>query len=116
MAYVNAACAGHATIYSTSGKFRPVSNFTQLHALTLAPHSYALLVQSIIRCLLYLAILVDADHNIRDLHEGRALAQLGKLYQEQGYLTQSLSAFYRSYKIHEMLYGRHGHPEVCMAQ
>ena len=44
MAYVNAACAGHVTIFSTGCKFRPVSNFTQLHALTLAARSYALLV------------------------------------------------------------------------
>ena len=31
------------TIFSTGGKFRPVSNFTELHALTLAARSYALL-------------------------------------------------------------------------
>ena len=43
MAYVNAACAGHVTIFSTGGKFRPVSNFTWLHALTLAARSYVLL-------------------------------------------------------------------------
>ena len=29
--------------FSTGGKFRPVSNFTKLHALTLAARSYALL-------------------------------------------------------------------------
>ena len=45
MAYVNAACTGRVTIFSTGGKFRPVSNFTQLHALTLAARSYALLSQ-----------------------------------------------------------------------
>ena len=43
MAYVNAACAGRVTIFSTGGKVRPGSNFTQLHTLTLAARSYALL-------------------------------------------------------------------------
>ena len=43
MAYVYAACAVHVTIFSTGSKFRPVSNFTELHALTLATRSYALL-------------------------------------------------------------------------
>ena len=43
MAYVNAACTGRVTIFSAGGKFRPVLNFTQLHALTLAACSYALL-------------------------------------------------------------------------
>ena len=41
-AYVTAACVGCVTIYSTGGKFRLVSNFTQLHALTLAACSYSL--------------------------------------------------------------------------
>ena len=36
-------CAVRVTIFSTGGKFRPVSNFTELHALTQASHSYALL-------------------------------------------------------------------------
>ena len=36
MAYVYAACAVRVTIFSTGGTFRPVSNFTELHALTLA--------------------------------------------------------------------------------
>ena len=43
MAYVSAVCAGHVTIFSTGGKFRPVLNF--LHALTQVTHSYALLLQ-----------------------------------------------------------------------
>ena len=43
MAYVNAACTVCVTIFSTGGKFQPVSNFTQLHALPLAARSYALL-------------------------------------------------------------------------
>ena len=30
-------------IFSNGGEFRPVSNFTELHALTLAAHSYAFL-------------------------------------------------------------------------
>ena len=41
-------CAVRVTIFSTSGKFQPVSNFTELHALTLAARCYVLLV-SIIR-------------------------------------------------------------------
>ena len=45
MAYVNTACAGRVTIFSTGGKFRLVSNFTWLHALTLAARSYVLLTQ-----------------------------------------------------------------------
>ena len=44
MAYVNAACTGRVTIFSTGGKFGPVLNFTELHALTLAARSYALLL------------------------------------------------------------------------
>ena len=36
-------CAVHVTIFSTGGKFRPVSNFTKLYTLTLAAHSYVLL-------------------------------------------------------------------------
>ena len=43
IAYVNAVCAVHVTIFSTGGKFRPVLNFTELHALTQAAYSYALL-------------------------------------------------------------------------
>jgi len=35
--------AVHVTIFSNGSKFHPVSNFTGLHALTLAAHSYALL-------------------------------------------------------------------------
>ena len=42
MAYVCAACPVRVTIFSTGGKFQPVSNFTELHALTLAARSYAL--------------------------------------------------------------------------
>ena len=49
MPYVDAACAGRVTIFSTGGKFRPVSNFTELHALTLAARSYALLTEMIAR-------------------------------------------------------------------
>ena len=40
-----AACAGHVTIFSAAGKFQPVSNFTELPALSLVTRSYALLVQ-----------------------------------------------------------------------
>ena len=44
MAYVYTAHAGRVTIFSTGGKFRPVSKFTELHSLALAARSYALLV------------------------------------------------------------------------
>ena len=45
MAYVHAACAVCVTVFSITGKFQPVSNFImELHALTLATRSYALLV------------------------------------------------------------------------
>ena len=41
MAYVNAVCAVHVTVlYSAGDEFRLVSNFTGLHALTQAAHSY----------------------------------------------------------------------------
>ena len=43
MPYVYAACPVHVTICSTGGKFRPVSNLMELHAVTLATCSYALL-------------------------------------------------------------------------
>ena len=47
MPYVYAACPVCITIFSTGGKFRPVPNFTELHALTLAAHSYALLLEMV---------------------------------------------------------------------
>jgi len=43
IAYLYAACAVHVTIFSTGGKFHPVLNFTQLHALTQVIHFYTLL-------------------------------------------------------------------------
>ena len=43
MVYVYATCTVCVTILSTGGKFQPVSNFTELHALTQAIHSHALL-------------------------------------------------------------------------
>ena len=44
MDYVYPACAVHVTTFSTGDNFRPVSNFTELHTLTLAACSYVLLV------------------------------------------------------------------------
>ena len=42
---LRAAAHIHVTIFNTRGKFQPVSNFTELHALTLAAAcSYALLL------------------------------------------------------------------------
>ena len=49
MAYVNAAYTGRVTIFSTGGKFCPVSNFTWSHAFTLAACSYVLLPPTIMR-------------------------------------------------------------------
>ena len=42
-AYFYAVCVVHVSIFSTGGKFHLVSNFTQLHTLTLVAISYALL-------------------------------------------------------------------------
>ena len=36
-----------ATIFTTGGKFRPVSKFTELHARTLAARSYVLLLEDV---------------------------------------------------------------------
>ena len=47
MPYVYAACAACVTIFKTGSKFRPVSNFTELHALTVAARSYVLLADTI---------------------------------------------------------------------
>ena len=44
MAYVYTACPVCVTIFSIGGNFQPVSNFTELYALTIAAHSYVLLV------------------------------------------------------------------------
>ena len=49
MAYVHMQL--HVTIFSTGGKFQQGSNFTELHALTQAAHSYALLLYVIMRSL-----------------------------------------------------------------
>ena len=42
MAYVYTECAVRVTIFSTGSKFQLVSNFTELHALTLAACSYCM--------------------------------------------------------------------------
>ena len=47
MAYVHTACAVQVTISSTGGKLQLVSNFTELHALTLVSRSSALLLTAI---------------------------------------------------------------------
>ena len=44
MAYVYTACTVRVTIFSTGGKVRPVSSFTELYTLTQATRSYALLL------------------------------------------------------------------------
>ena len=49
MAYVYAACAVRVTIFSTGGKCRLLSNFMELHALTLAARSYETLETLIIK-------------------------------------------------------------------
>ena len=43
--------AASVTIFSTGGKFQPVSNFTLLHALTLAARSYVLLAPTVYVCI-----------------------------------------------------------------
>ena len=48
MAYICAAFTVCVIIFSTGRKFQPVSNFSELHALSLATHSYALLLVHII--------------------------------------------------------------------
>ena len=45
---IYASCAVCVTIFSTGGKFHPVSIFTLLHALTLVAHSYVLLFADIV--------------------------------------------------------------------
>ena len=50
LAYVYAACIVCVTIFSTSGKFRLVSNFTELDTLTQAARSYALLYNTSLLC------------------------------------------------------------------
>ena len=47
MADVYTACAVCVTIFSTGSKFQLVSNFKELHALTLPACSYALLIEAI---------------------------------------------------------------------
>ena len=44
--YVYAAGTVRVTIFSIGDKFQLVSNFTELHTLTLAGHSYVLLPQN----------------------------------------------------------------------
>ena len=71
MAYVYTACT---VCVSTGGKFRPVSNFTKLHALTLVAGSYALLCNYVEvttdRHALTIILLLVLD--LECLHEGRA--------------------------------------------
>ena len=43
LAYLNTALQGVLLLLVTGVRFRPVLNFMELHALTLAAHSYALL-------------------------------------------------------------------------
>ena len=50
-------CAVLATILSTGGKFRPVSNCMQLHTLTLAACSYALLY-----CIMEADVIILIEH------------------------------------------------------
>ena len=69
MPYVYVTCAVHVTSFS---KFRLVSNFIELHALTLSAHSYALLFSGIalvaqawVRFLLSYFPLFFFAHNIK---------------------------------------------------
>ena len=70
VAYVYSACAVHVTIFSSGGKFWPVSNFTELHTLTLAAHSYALLLGYIDNRNVYYRVdeLVEITENLLKNH------------------------------------------------
>ena len=57
-------------------------------------------------------LLINIDTFVYYSGVGRVLTELGKVYQEQWYLTQALEAFERSHSIHEEFYGTRGHPEV----
>ena len=58
MAYFYAACVVRVTIFSTEGKFHPVSNFTYLYALTQVARSYALLMRIYSYILLFYSVVV----------------------------------------------------------
>ena len=64
--------AQYVTIFSTGGKFQPVSNFTELHALTLVAHSYdnTFVQPTTDRHALTILLLLVLD--LECLHEGRA--------------------------------------------
>ena len=70
MAYFCTACAVRVTIFSMGGKFRPVSNFTELHALALAARSYVLLVHSYVENVVHTVSLYIAVAYLFIKHEG----------------------------------------------
>ena len=63
-----AACAIHVTIFSTGGKFRLVSNFIELHTLTLATRAYVFLVCFSLILGTRLGLLLLADLGSRFIH------------------------------------------------
>ena len=63
-----AACAIHVSIFSTGSKFRLVSNFTELHTLTLATCAYVFLVCFSLVLGTRLGLLLLADLGSRFMH------------------------------------------------
>ena len=62
------------TIFSTGGKFHPVAIFTQLHALTLVAHSYALLYQ-IIQCCVESKFINTDVHSLDSFNSNKLLVR-----------------------------------------
>ena len=99
MAYVclHAAVQYMLLFFSTGGKFQPVSNFMELHALTPATRSYALLRQHI-ECHLYLSwtvVLPRYNHIIYSMPQHQNGHLLGCAYRkvydsERPLITQSV--------------------------
>ena len=59
MTYVYTACTVCVTIFHIGIKFRPVSNFTELHAVIQAAHSYALLLCVNVPCNLGICAILE---------------------------------------------------------
>ena len=71
---VNTTCIVHV---SSGSKFRPVSNVMELHAVTLATHSYALLSQLILHNLTCTVTSIEQNYYIpRNVHENFIMSPL----------------------------------------
>ena len=95
MAYVYAACTVHVTILSKDDKFQPASNLMELHALTLATCSYALLyVQRIARVIDCSSVGEHIQQLSYHSHNGTStekhkLSQIGSSFHQRPYLLIS---------------------------